>query len=240
MYIRLLIFSCDLLSLYPAVHFLSKWLSGILAIMNRQASSKCDSALLLFFFLISIEFLHISVSWLSLTGVWVTASFLKFFRTLLSILAVLNNAVVRIGSIRPPTVKSSSPFNNPLVTVSKAPIRIGIIVTFMFLSFFFFQFSSKVEVLILLFTSFPFYSMVSRDSKFDNFANSLFFCWLSFRQVFWPRFGVIVIIIIIIISKNKKTYSLFDIVVQIDHRCRSKKTKKETSTLYLPENSKAL
>ena len=26
-------FSCDLLSLYPAVHFLSMWLSGIMAII---------------------------------------------------------------------------------------------------------------------------------------------------------------------------------------------------------------
>ena len=36
MYIRWLIFSCDLLSLYPAVHFLSSWLSGIMAIMNSD------------------------------------------------------------------------------------------------------------------------------------------------------------------------------------------------------------
>ena len=57
-------------------------------------------------------------------------------RTLLSILAVLNNAVVRMVSTRPPTSKSSSPFNKPLVTVPKAPITIGIIVTFMFHSFF--------------------------------------------------------------------------------------------------------
>ena len=34
MYIRWLIFSCDLLSLYPCVHFLNMWLSGIIAIMN--------------------------------------------------------------------------------------------------------------------------------------------------------------------------------------------------------------
>ena len=57
-------------------------------------------------------------------------------RTLLSILAVFNNAVVWIVSTRPPTSKSSRPFNNPLVTVQKAPITIGIIVTFMFHSFF--------------------------------------------------------------------------------------------------------
>ena len=49
-------------------------------------------------------------------------------RTLLSILAVLNNAVVWIVSTRSPTSKSSSPFNNPLFTVPKAPITIIIIV----------------------------------------------------------------------------------------------------------------
>ena len=54
--------------------------------------------------------------------------------TLLSILAVLNNALVWIVSTHPPTSKSSSPFNSPLVTVPKAPITIGIIVT-MFYSF---------------------------------------------------------------------------------------------------------
>ena len=50
-------------------------------------------------------------------------------RTLLSILAVLNNVVVWMVSSRPPTSKSSTPFSNPLVTVSNAPIKIGIIVT---------------------------------------------------------------------------------------------------------------
>ena len=67
-------------------------------------------------------------------------------RTLLSILAVLSNAVVWMVSTRPPTSKSSSPFSNPKgllkgledleVTVPNAPITIGIIVTCMFHSFF--------------------------------------------------------------------------------------------------------
>ena len=57
-------------------------------------------------------------------------------RTFLSILAIFNNAVIWMVSTRPPTSKSSRPFNNPLVTVPKAPITIGIIVTFMFHSFF--------------------------------------------------------------------------------------------------------
>ena len=87
---------------------------------------------------------------------------LQVSRTLLSILAVFNNAVVRMVSTRPPTSKSSRPFNNTLVTAPEAPISIGIIVTFMFHSFF--QFSSKVEVLISLFTFFQFYYVVYRDS----------------------------------------------------------------------------
>ena len=57
-------------------------------------------------------------------------------RTLLNILAILNNAVVWMVSTRPPTSKSFSPFSNPLVTVPNTPITIGIIVTCMFHSFF--------------------------------------------------------------------------------------------------------
>ena len=61
---------------------------------------------------------------------------LQVSRTLLSIQAVLSHAVVWIVSTRLPTSKSSRPFNNPLVTVPRAPITIGKIVTFMFHSFF--------------------------------------------------------------------------------------------------------
>ena len=57
-------------------------------------------------------------------------------RTLLSIMAVLNNALVWMVSSGHPTSKSSSPFNSPLVAILNASITIGIIVTFMFHSFF--------------------------------------------------------------------------------------------------------
>ena len=60
----------------------------------------------------------------------------QFSKTLLSILVGLNDAVVWMVSTRPPTSKSSSPFNKPLVTVPKAPIIIVIIITIMFHSFF--------------------------------------------------------------------------------------------------------
>ena len=89
-------------------------------------------------------------------------------RTRLRILAVLSNAVIWIVSTRPPTFKSSRPFNNPLVIAPKAPITIGYFHVPQL-----FQFSSKVEVFILLFTLLQIYSMVRRDSKVDNCANSL-------------------------------------------------------------------
>ena len=56
-------------------------------------------------------------------------------RTLLSIMADLNNAVVWMSSTRPLISKSSSPCTNPLVTIPSAPIAIGITVTFMFHSY---------------------------------------------------------------------------------------------------------
>ena len=62
---------------------------------------------------------------------------------LLSILAVLNYAVVWMVPTRPPIFKSPSPFNNPLLTVPKALITIGIIVTSMFHSFFNFLIRSR-------------------------------------------------------------------------------------------------
>ena len=120
---------------------------------------------LFFFLLIIIKSSLISVSWSDSKSP-------QFSWTLLSIQAVFNYVVVWTVSTRPPTSKSSRPFNNPLVTVPKAPITIGTIITFMFHSFF----NSLARSRYLSFFSqyFIFYSMVSQDSKVDNFANSLF------------------------------------------------------------------
>ena len=107
-------------------------------------------------------------------------------RTLHSILADLNTAAVWIASIRPLISKSSSPLINTLVTVPRALITIGINVTFMFRSFF--QFPSKVEVFILLFTFFRFYSVVTWDGKVHNFASFLF----PFFFFFWILWGLVV------------------------------------------------
>ena len=97
-------------------------------------------------------------------------------RTLLSILAVSDNAIVLMISTRPPTSKSSSPFNNSLVTVPKAPITIGIIVTFMFHNFF----SSLARSRYLSFFSHSF-SFILWCPQFSNFSSFfLFFLLLLF------------------------------------------------------------
>ena len=107
-------------------------------------------------------------------------------RTLSSILAVLNNVVVWMVSIRPPTSKFSSPFRNPLVTVPKAPITIGIIVTFMFYSFF--NFLARSRYLSFFSHSFSFILWSAGTAKL-TFCKFSIFCWLLLGQVFWLRLG---------------------------------------------------
>ena len=80
-------------------------------------------------------------------------------RNFLSIQSVLNIVIVWIVSTRPLISKSSSPFNN----------HDGHFHVPQFL-----HFPSKVEVLILHFTFFQFYSVVSQDGKIHNFASPLF------------------------------------------------------------------
>ena len=95
----------------------------------------------------------------------------QFFRTLLSILADLNNIVVWMDLIRPLISKSSSPFNNPSVTVPQAPITIGIILTFMSHSFF----NSLTRSRYLAFFSLSFnFTLCSAGTT--KSTNSLFFC----------------------------------------------------------------
>ena len=99
-------------------------------------------------------------------------------RTLHSILAVLSNAVVWMVSTRPLTSKFSSPFNNPLVTVPKAPISVRIIVTFMFHSFFvcfFFNSLARSRYLSFFSHSFSFILWSDRTTKSTILQISRFF-----------------------------------------------------------------
>ena len=79
-------------------------------------------------------------------------------------------------SIHPFISKSSSPFNNPLVTVPKASISIGIIVTFMFHSFF----NSLASSRCLSFFSFSFnLTLWSAKTAKSTLLQFLFFCLRS-------------------------------------------------------------
>ena len=102
-------------------------------------------------------------------------------RTLLSILAVFNNAGVLIVSTRMPTSKSCRPFNNPLFTAPKAPITIGTIVTFMFHSFFNSLARSKYLSFFSHSFSFILWSAGTAEVKLS------FFGGLLLSLVFWPR-----------------------------------------------------
>ena len=83
-------------------------------------------------------------------------------KTLLSILADLNNGWSPLVLLF---------LYQYLVTITISLITIGINVTFMFHRFF--QLSTKFKILILLFTFFQLYSMVSCNSKVYNSASSL-------------------------------------------------------------------
>ena len=107
-------------------------------------------------------------------------------RTLLSILAVLNNAVVWMVSTRPPTSNSSSPFRNPLVTVPNAPITIGIIVTCMFRSFF--NSLARSRYLSFFSLSFRFFLWSAGTAK-STILQVLFFLLIIIKFVSWPGLG---------------------------------------------------
>ena len=115
------------------------------------------------------------------------SKFPQFSKTLHSIMAVLSNAVVWLVSTRPLTSKSSSLFNNPLVTVTKAPLTIGIIVTFEFHSFFNSLARSRYSSFFSY--SFSFIQWSTRKAKSTILQILFFFCWLLLGLVFWPGFG---------------------------------------------------
>ena len=97
-------------------------------------------------------------------------------RTLFSILAIPNNAVIWMISTRPPTSKFSRSIINPLVTVPKAPSTIGIIVTFMFHIFF----NSLARSMYLSFFShcLSFILWSAGTAKSTILQIVLFFCFL--------------------------------------------------------------
>ena len=92
--------------------------------------------------------------------------------TLQSITANLNNAVIWMVSTPPLISKSSNPFVNFSLSVQSIPIIIRIPITFMFQSSF--QFFSKVQLLIFLFT-FLFFTLWSARTANSTIWQILFF-----------------------------------------------------------------
>ena len=99
-------------------------------------------------------------------------------RTLFSILANFDKAIIWMVSTCPLISQSSNPFIKPFWIVLSAPITIGMTVTFIFNSF---LFSCRVLVLIYLFAFFYFYSVVQQDAKVHYSEGSL----LSFFSFFF-------------------------------------------------------
>ena len=114
---------------------------------------------------------------------------LQVSRTLLSILADLNKAVVWLLCIRPLISKFFIPGTNSLVTVPSTPITIGITVTFLFYSFF----SSVamyryLSLFSFFFSSFTLWSAGTAKSTLRQVLFFFFFFFLlSLDLVVWPR-----------------------------------------------------
>ena len=103
-------------------------------------------------------------------------------RTLLGILADLNNAVLGFHSF-------FSLCTNCLVAVPRAPITVGIIVTFMF--HIFFSSLARSRYLSLFPHSFSFSLRSAKTAKppIWQFLFFVFCCWLSVGLVDWPKLG---------------------------------------------------
>ena len=111
-------------------------------------------------------------------------------RTLLSILADLNTAIVTwMVSTYPVISKSSSLCTNPLVTVPSAPITIGIIVTFMFHSFFNSLLRSRYLSFFSISFNFTLWSVATTKSTILQVLFSFLFNWLLKDLVVWPGIG---------------------------------------------------
>ena len=107
-------------------------------------------------------------------------------RTLLSILASLNSAVVWMVFTCPLISKSSSPWINHWVTVPSSLITIGINIIFMFYCFF----SSLARLWYLSLFSFSFsFTLWSAEMAKSTLWQVPFFCWLSLGLVVWLRLG---------------------------------------------------
>ena len=112
--------------------------------------------------------------------------------TLLIILANLNSVAIWTVFTRALIYNSFSHFTNPLVTVPRTLITIGITVIFLFNIFF--TSLAKVQVFIFCFCIPLVITLWSAETAKNTIRKILWFCW-SLGLVFSPRFGNLFIII---------------------------------------------
>ena len=113
------------------------------------------------------------------------SNFSQVSRTLFSILADLNNAVVWMVSTRPLISKSSSPSINLLVTVP----NYNWYYRHFHVPFFFFRSLAILRHLSLFSLSFNFTFWLAETTKSTIWPVLFIFCWLSFGLVVWPTLG---------------------------------------------------
>ena len=108
MYIRLWIFSCDFVGLYPAVHFLSMWLSGIIAITNSNGNSASPWNIPLWIFASAKLFLSAVNS-----TFWIFLVYSIKFMTSSYILDILRQFIIQLcGTMSMPFCSQSRPNNS--------------------------------------------------------------------------------------------------------------------------------
>ena len=145
-----------------------------------------DKVILQFFIFLIVHLLllirvfHIIVSWWFFTGDWVTASFLKS-PGLFSVFWLFSVMLLFGWS---PLGRQLLNILAPLVTVSKAPITIGIIVTFMFHSFF--NSLARSRYLSLFSHSFIF-TLWSAGTAKSTILQIFFFLLIIIRSGLWAE-----------------------------------------------------
>ena len=125
-------------------------------------------------------------------------------RTLFSILAVLNNAVVWMVSTHPPILQVLQSLNNPLVTVPNAPTTIRIIVIFMFHCVF--NSLARSRYLSFFWQSFSFILWSAWTAKSTILQILFFFLLLLLLLLIIIRFGLLAEIrLSVCMSKSHKS-----------------------------------
>ena len=146
----------------------------------------------LFIIIYSFRVFHISDIWWFLTGVWVTANLLKspgLFSVFWSFSIMLSFGWSPLIRQLPSHPVPLIILNNPLVTVPKAPITIGIIGTFIFHS----SFNSLARSRYLSFFShFSVFFCGQPGQQSRQFCKFSFFCWLGDPCVCQSPIGVYV------------------------------------------------